>query len=501
MPEQFPLTRVLARDVPGGSRSKGRLYHLDGAVTKIDGSAWSVKATVRGSHEYLVRIDRQRDAFQASCECPYFFDRVEICKHIWAALLEAERRGLLLGDGTIGADASLDPRDPDAESDPEYVPRASAFVKAPPDAPPAWERFLNEFSRHLTADARVARTPRFAGAQLIYAIDRAATLATGVVAIDLMTRQRRKSGDWGKPKPAQMTLHDLEEVHDPVDRDILPLLFGAVDTYGAYTNFGRTSFRLAGPLLDRVLPEVVKSGRAMLRLQRQPEEFVPLEWDAGGPWVFRLDVVHAARDESFSIDGALVRGGDRLPIREPSMVLASGYLFHRGRVARLDAGGAFAWLAQLRGSGAVSIPPDATGRLVDVLARSGVDPSELPPELQFEIVSVRPRPSVSVRAEPHRHPAASLSASVTFDYDGLIVSPDAPGSVFDQARRRLVRRDAPFEQEALTQLVQAGFARHWDYLAARQGFAISPSQLAHAVRTLVPAGWRIEAEGRAFRPA
>ena len=239
----------------------------------------------------------------------------------------------------------------------------------------------------------------------------------------------------------------------------------------------------------------------MLRLQRQPEEFQALEWDGGPPWEFRLDIVHATRDESFSIDGALVRGDERLPIREPSMVLPSGYLFHRGRVARLDAKGAFAWLSQLRGSGAVTIPPDATGRLVDVLARSGVDPSELPPELQFEIVAVRPRPSVSIRGDAQRHAAASLSAAVTFDYDGLAVLPEMPGSVFDQEQRRLVRRDAAFEQQALAQLAQAGFARHWDYLAARQGYAIAPSQLGHAVRTLVPAGWRIEAEGRAFRPA
>src|SRR6185503_16231415 len=105
---------------------------------------------------------------------------------------------------------------------------------------------------------------------------------------------------------------------------------------------------------------------------------------AGPPWVFRLDVVHPAREESFSIDGALVRGSERLPIREPSMVLASGYLFHRGRVSLLDPRDAFAWLAQLRGSGPVTIPSDATGRLVDVLARSGVDPADLPEELQFE---------------------------------------------------------------------------------------------------------------------
>ena len=45
MADQFPLTRVLARDVPGGSRTKGRQYHLDGAVTRLEGSAWSVNAT------------------------------------------------------------------------------------------------------------------------------------------------------------------------------------------------------------------------------------------------------------------------------------------------------------------------------------------------------------------------------------------------------------------------------------------------------------------------
>ena len=502
MPDPFPLTRVLARDVPGGSRSKGRLYQLDGAVTKIEGTPWQATATVSGTHEYRVRVDRNREGdFEATCECAYFLDRFDICKHIWATLLEAERRGFLLGDGEIDPHAHIDPGSVDADVDPEFRsarPRTKADRTAGPEP---WERFLNEFARNLTTHARPARAPRFAGAQLIYAIDRSATLATGVVAIDLMTRGRRKSGDWAKPKPAQISIHDLEDISDPADRDILPLLVGAVDTYGAYTDLGRSSFRLTGPLLDRLLPQIVHSGRAMLRLHRQPEEFEPLEWDEGPPWQFRLDIVHPGRDDSFSIDGALVRGGERLPIREPSMVLPSGYLFHRGRVARLDAGGAFAWLAQLRGSGAVTIPPDATGRLVDVLARSGVDPSELPPELQFEIVAVRPRPNVAIRTDPQRHAAASLSASVTFDYDGLSIPPEASGSVFDQDRRRLVRRDLAFEQQALADLSQAGFARHWDYLAARQGFAIAPTQLAHAVRTLVPLGWRIEAEGRAFRPA
>src|SRR4029453_14206147 len=209
MASDFPLTPVLARDVPGGSRTKGRQYHLDGAVATLEGSAATVKATVRGSHQYRVRIDRSGAGFLASCECPYFVDRVDICKHIWATLLEAETRGFLLGDGPPGPDAWIDPVDPDTANDPEFAaPRAPRAPRAPhaphaPQAPPQpWERFLTEFSRHLT-DGRRVTAPRFAGTQLIYALDRAQTLATGVVAIELMTRQRRKSGEWAKPKPAQ----------------------------------------------------------------------------------------------------------------------------------------------------------------------------------------------------------------------------------------------------------------------------------------------------------
>jgi len=62
-----PLTRVLARSVPGGSRVKGRAYHLDGAVSRIEGTPWAAHALVRGSRPYVVDIHRdgERD-FTAS---------------------------------------------------------------------------------------------------------------------------------------------------------------------------------------------------------------------------------------------------------------------------------------------------------------------------------------------------------------------------------------------------------------------------------------------------
>jgi superfamily II DNA or RNA helicase len=489
--------------VPGGSRVKGRAYFLDGAVTRIEGDAWSVEATVRGSCDYHVTIRREGRVFSGSCECPYFDDRFVVCKHIWAAMLEAERRQLLLGNGDVPRDAVMAAFDTDV-SDPEF--RRQPF--RPPDADArrshsAWERFLDEFSRSLT-EADAARPPaRFAAAQIVYVIDRAATLNGPGLALEVQSRQRKKNGEWAKPKPTSVALSEIIQLPDPVDREIVPLLLGASDPYNTpyLTQYGRASFRLAQPLVDRVLPLVAQSARALLRARPHPdEEIVPLAWDDGPPWTFHLEVVHGSASESFSIDGALVRGGDRLAIREPWMLI-DGYVFHGRFVARLDARGAFAWLTHLRRSGPVVIPSDATGRLVDVLARSGIDPLDLPEELRFEIASESPQACVSLTPGARRGPMPMLDAEVTFDYGGLRVGPGHATTAFDPDRRRLIRRDSAFEQAALTRLSQLGFSRHWDYLLARQHLWISADQFSNALRVLIREGWRVEAEGRTFRTA
>ncbi|HVD91630.1 MAG TPA: DEAD/DEAH box helicase [Vicinamibacterales bacterium] len=504
-----PLTRILARRVPGGSRVKGRAYHLDGAVIRIDGTPWAVHAIVRGSRPYVVDIQRDAaDAFSASCDCPYFHDRFVICKHIWAALLEAERREYLLGDGDLSEDATIDPVDRGGVSDPAFETPAEAARRVArattrrAGRPRPWEKFLQDFSRNLAQAERAPTLPRFADSQIVYVIDRAATIAGETLALDLQSRQRKKTGDWGRPKPAPVGSADLGQLPDRADREIVPLLLGASDPHGGLGHFARGSFRLPAPLVERVLPIIAQSGRAILRVQPSPgEQLVPLVWDDGPPWTFRLEIVHASGDEGFSIDGALVRGSERLAIRAPWLVLA-GFIIHADRIARLDPRGAFTWLAQLRGTGPIVIPAGATGQLLDVLARSGVDPTDLPEELQFEIVTESPRPSLSVRADTRvsaASVAASLQAMVTFDYGGHIVQPGTGATTFDPGRRLLIRRDIAQETAAINRLTQLGFWRQWDVEYARQHLAITTARFPFVVRELVSEGWRVEAEGRAFR--
>jgi superfamily II DNA or RNA helicase len=504
-PPGLALTRVLARDVPGGSRVKGREYFLKGAVTRIDGTAWSVDALVRGSQTYAVTIRRKGLRFSAACTCPYFHDRFDICKHIWAVLIAAEHQRLLAGDGDVPDRATLDPFDVDAESDPEFakeVPLKRKDRDSPP-SPRPWETFLGEFDRSLAEASAAQPPPRFAGSQFVYVIDRAATLSGQGLALDLHARHRKKNGEWGKPKPVAISAREVGQLPNALDRDILPLLLGAADLVGVgyAPALSRAAFRLVGPIVERVLPLVARSGRAFLRVRPQPaDDLVALVWDEGLPWSFRLEIVHPAGDESFSIDGALARGDERLAIRQPWMVL-DGYIFHGGSVARLDARGAFAWLTQLRRSGPVVIPPDATGQLVDILARSGVDPTDLPEELQFEIAVASPCACVSIRPAARRVAEPLLEALVTFDYGGMRVEPGSGSTAFDRDRRRLIRRDPVFEQTSLTRLSQLGFFRQWDYSFSRQTLAIAADRFSLTVRILVREGWRVEAEGRAFRSA
>ena len=473
-------------------RAKGLDYYTRGAVVHADGSATGVDAIVRGTRPYRVRLRREKSAIAGSCECKYFADRAGICKHIWAVLLDAEQNGYLNAPSVDLTRLRLVP---------DGLPSGSASRTK--DDPAQWEKFFHEVSQKLARDEADVRPPRFRDAEIIYAIDRGASLAGQSVALDLMSRHRRTNGQWGRPKPAGVATRDVAHLPDPADREIIPLLLGASDVYGSgyVGDQGRASFRLAGPLLDRVLPMIAASGRSVLRLRRQgADELIPLTWDEGPAWVFRLEVGHVSRDESVSIDGALERGSERLLIREPTMVLPSGYLVHAGRLARLDARGAFTLLAQLRGTGPLTIPPGATGQLVDILARSGVDPADLPEDLQFEVVAHSPTPVAQIRADD-RGSAPTLLATVSFDYEGVAVEPGLGTTSFDRDRRRLVRRDLAFEEQALQRLLELGFSRRWDFGLARHALSISPSQLPIAVRALAADGWRVEAEGRAFRPA
>jgi superfamily II DNA or RNA helicase len=504
---------ALVPHVKSRTRSKGADYFRAGAVVEIGGAEWLAHALVRGTRDYRVELVRDGSRFTGSCECPFYTDRGEICKHIWAALLEAEQKGVLTGDGPPGDGATLQPdyrpsprAGPRTESGSPYAPAAGRGVAA---KPPAWQRFLHELHQDVAAAEVAVPLPRFSNGEIVYAIDVRETLAGRGTVVSVLFRQRRKNGAWSKPKAVGVTPLEAEHMIDPADREILSLLIGAGSsgTYaGAYeSGYLRLSrYVLNGPLEGRVLPIIARSGRGHLDRVGDEQGLFPFTWDDGPAWRFDLEIATDVAGDTIAVGGAFVRGRERLELRDPVLLLSRGFLFTRTTMAQLDLHGGFAWLARLRSFGPISIPRTESGALLETLARSGVDPGALPPELRYDVVEGEPRPRVRVSRPERQNPYAQrqdLRATVQFDYDGITVESPPAATAYDPERRRLVRRNRPAEQAAIDRLHQLGFRYTWSHFESRQMLGISAEQFPRVVHALVSEGWRVDAEGRAFRSA
>ena len=496
------LARALSRDVPDQTRAKGATYFRSGAVVSIVGFDDKVIAVVQGARDYHVEITREMEGFIGSCDCPYFQDRFHVCKHIWAAVLAADSRGLL---PPMDSQSWIEPVDVPAERD-DIVTGDSATSAAGVPRPESWELFLEDVARQLDATDAMRPAARYASTQLLYVLDRDSTLGGNGIAIQVVGRQRKKSGEWGKPQPAPISADEIERLPDAADREIAALLLGAAEApaYGQYysSNFTRASFRLTGPLVDKVLPMIGRSERLLLRTGGADKEaLTTLGWDAGPPWKFRLQV-SLSTEGAIEVDGVLVRGDRRMAATEPQMVLSAGFLIADGKLAPLDHGGAVAWLEELRRAGVMQFPRSAAPRLAEAFARSRVDPETLPDDLRYERVDVGPRPRVRMgRASAGHHYARreDLQAVAEFDYDGSVVPAHGGSAAYDSQRRRLVIRDAAAEQDALQRLQQLGFRRGWAQAGNPGQLTVAVDQFPRAVRTLVREGWHVEADGRVFR--
>jgi superfamily II DNA or RNA helicase len=498
---RWTLARVLAPYVTERTRAKGYSYFVTGTVTIVTGTIEQVTANVRGTRLYHVTLAREDAGFIATCECPFFADRNDICKHIWAVVLAADAEGLLPPDsGDAWLDVGLEPAAPTGA----HPTPAAGFARRQPDP---WERFLDGVLHQVAAGESVPQATRYLNGELLYVIDKDLTLQGHGIAVTVLWRQRKKNGDWGKPQPAAFVPAEIELMGDPADREILSALMGASDPYaGNYTTvYARASFRLVGPITDRALWLLASSRRLFLReADRNYDELHPVTTDDGPPWTFTLELTDAAEGRR-QLSGSLARGEERMDVREPRLVLASGHLIARGTLARLDHGGAFPWLAELRRvRHPPAFPADATPRLVETLARSRVDPAVLPTDLRYDVIAPAPGPRVRVergRAAPRYPGEHELTARVEFDYDGLIVPHDGRTTAYEAERSRMVRRDPAAERLAVERLLQLGFRRGFAAAGGASDLTVAVAQFGRAVRTLVTEGWHVEAEGAAFRTA
>lgn len=529
----MPLTTQLAQDFDDRVRKQGQAYYSSNTVKILEGNDRSVWATVQGGKKYHVHLTRTKKAIKAGCTCPYFQENLDYCKHIWATLLAAELRGFLKGDGSTGqlemrADenymyddglygADEDDYDRDEWDDPTEPTllrppqRSSPTTRKGQPANTDWKRQLATMHGANGGLHSTAAWPL--GREVLYIVDVPATMLGQGLIVELAYRERKANGEWGKPRAERIMVGQITQLPNEADRSILALLVGGREHSPYYGGYGMSNWdsapakcRLSAPLADELIPRMCRTGRCQLRLAADTPELTTLQWDEGEPWEFRLEVEPDPTGKHYLAAGWLRRGAERVSLAAPRLLTEGGLVFWDDRAARLRDFGAFQWISMLRQRGPLKVPVKQGGELVKELLKVGRLPRlELPADLRFEEVAVKPQPRLRVHKPERRqsYGADRLHGDLSFDYDGLVVPTSDKGrGAYQPERRRLMIRDEAAERAAAEQLHELGFRpqRYAPY-GQESALELTPKHLPRVVRALLDAGWHVEADGSVYRSA
>ncbi len=502
----MPLATRLAFQFDKRIQLKGlNLFH-GRAVRVIDKGDNFLFAEVRGGQLYEVRLTYAEGKLLVACDCAYFADCAQ-CKHLWAAVMEADRQGAVRE--ALNArylemeDESLRQPDEDEEpdSDFEYDYLRPRYQRPPPSPQiQPWQEYLGTIQRGLesrrTAPASFSRE-----FEILYAIDITASKTGGALVLDLVSRTRKKNGEWAVPKEFRIASSHVSLLPDPVDAEVIATMFGGHDSWGyQYSSTVPLVARKALPLIlaMKLIPTVAATGRLMVRTEAG-SNLQPVTWDEGEPWKLWLEVRQDDRDQ-WKIVGTLRRGDERMELSEPLLLLEYGLVVARGTVARLDHGGAFSWIVQLRSLKQIPFPDRERELVLEKLLDSKVlPPMELDEALKFEERRVAPRVGLRLGQSSPAYGGEHYSAQLLVDY-GRGWTEDKPGGrgVWIPGERAYLLRDAEAEGAARETLKSLGLRQENEL---RGPWRFTAKSLPRVVRELVHAGWHVEAEGKAFRKA
>jgi superfamily II DNA or RNA helicase len=501
------LTPSLAQYFTSRTRDRGAKIARDGLVSVIEGNDADVVAKVRGTLLYDVELIREGSRIGAFCTCPYFDTEGE-CKHIWATLLVAEQGGYLLSNELRPPTVLFVKNGFDEEEDAllEDEDEDSFTLPPPPPTPtlqarrPDWYRIVQEIPS-FGAKASLSSWPL--NREVYYLLMGSIKLDENV-GIRIGVRDRLKSGRWGRLKTDELLTESLASIPDPLDREILLSLAGPHRPY----YFSKTDFRSKVELLpgqpEVLLPKMCQTGRCVLQnsLSDEPKLDEPLQWDGGGEWKFRLAPIREGEYWRFS--GYFHRGEERLELQDLRFASADGVLATSSRVARVETTAGLHWLGAVWPRSKLLVPI----RDIDDFLRE-FSRAQRAPEIEwpqgFELEELREAPQLRLTLREAQGPPkknAPYRAALQFDYRDFTV----PQSVefhchYNKTARRLTWRDYKTEAAAAQRLIALGATPYDKRSAVSYGWEIPRSRLTHLLSELPNEGWRLEAEGKAFRRA
>ncbi|HZZ43790.1 MAG TPA: DEAD/DEAH box helicase [Tepidisphaeraceae bacterium] len=539
---------TLTGSFSGAVKSRGRDYFRSGAVHRLRREGDIVRAVVAGSTSYDVTLHlKDGKAVQAECSCPFFADRGKPCKHQWAVLLAARRQWPEMRE----AEEVQAPVQQQQEQQQQEESGERTEMKVEETAGnragdgPAQQRGEREFREREQGNGHGGMMQRENGEQWERQIDQLilrsrpvidgggsqrdrhrhrhqhhqkkhATDGELIFVIDPNPKRHLAGGlevrvgaRWRKPNGgSHLRLYRAENIRpsewmDFRDRITIGQLIGSASSLGQQQH--REGFMIAPEMWTTALPVLCSSGKVYMWSPAEKFPREPLVWDeTDGAWKFAA-IMERMENGDLRLRGELRRGEERLSMSDPRLILTAGLVFTKNRICPLDAGGATAWVAFLRGGGQVVVPAGQVERFVSRLV--GIARStqflELPEDLRVERMEIAPRPRAIFRPAEQIDGYGHLTRiEVAYNYNGTLIGPGpAPARVLDVEKRRIVVRQPDREQAAILRLRDIGLREVDEYRKSGEPprFACLAVQAMGYARQLMAEGWEVEVEGKQFR--
>ncbi len=481
-PQHLALSSRLSRFFSSKVRQRGSEYFFGRAATINSLTSDFLIDTVLGTNEYEVVLELDGDLLHADCSCP-FAQQGELCKHIWAMILSADKRQF--GKGLrVPSYIELTGFDDDADFE-DFTPARPSTPRRPRSL---WKQQLEMLGPRSskTISSEQQNIERW---EITYSIDGTGDRADDALSISATYVRPRPKGGMTKPQPLRIDRSEFHRLPLAEDRRLLALLIGDRGTWG-WSN-GRldcSSLTISSIGIDHLLPLLCATGR--LVLTKQEARSAPLRWDEGAPWRFAPRV--AADDDGYRLEGFFERDGLRIPLDAPAFLQGAGLLIVENTIARFEHRGWLALVAHLRGDDPIRVPRDEGHALAEVLmSMPGAGAFELPEDLRWEEVQAVPKPIMELRRGGW--PGDPFFGDVRFAYDGVEVAADDQRERIALSPRKVALRNRNAEIAAVRPLQSLGVTSSHD------GWKIAPVRLFEVASLLLREGWRVESHGVRYR--
>ena len=491
------------------------------SAVKVEfGGLKEVRAKVRdGDLLHTVMMWREGDEIHAECTCHQFHDAP--CRHLWAVIVDADRRSYLLGGFSAGRPhlkfapskpgAARTAAEPIAITTPRWetpalpplINKARRTLRAPVSTMPnrpQWEIDLIDLGQAVRQAVpprrRILSPDKQREYYFVLDLEECALRFTVIISC----RERKSDATWGKLKDAQLTWDEVNAIEDPVTGPAIRMLVGVPKIYSDHDPVPR-EFDLDHNRGNAVLAALAQTERLVLRPRSSADlnSCTVLKWDAR-PAISRVKM---------ELDGEewVLRSHVEVPGMKPAKItLLSrvGIMVVEDRICPLDHGDRFEWIPLLQKRGEIRVPVRHEKAFAAELMRLGPAKTvELPEHLRYAEEHPEATPVLRLLYDTTSERGVAR-ATLECRYGDMAVTAHTPMVMNDTAARKLIYRNAGREREFRDELVAEGFRAkpaHYYDVDQRESWEIKKPRLAPALSRLIKKQWRVENDGRPFLTA